>query len=209
MISIPTSRDMRAAAILFVGALIASCASGDAGAGEAEAIVAALRLAPGMVVADVGAGYGEWVAALAERVGEEGHVWATEVDDENLTELRELVDESVLGNVTAMLGDQDGTGLPAECCDAILLRMVYHHFVRPERMRDSLYDSLRPGGRLAVIDIVPQQAWRELPEVPDRGGHGIPPAELVEDMVARGFVLLERIDGWNGDEDRFCLVFSR
>ncbi len=74
-------------------------------------------------------------------------------------------------------------------------------------MRAGLRAALKPGGRIAVIDIVPQSGWRELPGVPDRGGHGIAPEQLLAEMTGDGFELVARFDDWNGDDERFCFVF--
>jgi ubiquinone/menaquinone biosynthesis C-methylase UbiE len=41
------------------------------------------------------------------------------------------------------------TNLPDECCDAVFMRHVYHHFGDPPAMNASLFRSLKPGGRLA------------------------------------------------------------
>jgi hypothetical protein len=87
--------------------------------------------------------------------------------------------------------------------------MVYHHFVDPAAMRASLWRALRPGGLIAVIDISPQRSWRDLPDVPDRGGHGIQPGDLVREMTSQGFEVVLREDDWNGDSDRYCVVFRR
>ena len=106
-------------------------------------------------------------------------------------------------------GDQRDTGLPADCCDAILLRLVYHHFVDPAAMRRSLDRALRNPGRLVICDIEPQGHWRDLPGVPDRGGHGIPADDLVGEMEAEGFVAVQRRERWNGENDRYCVVFER
>ena len=76
-------------------------------------------------------------------------------------------------------------------------------------MRADLRAALKPAGVLAVIDIVPQEGWRRLPGVPDRGGHGIPPDRLLEEMTGDGFELVARFDDWDGDEERFCMVFLR
>lgn len=195
--------------------IVASVAAAVLGCGTARADDEAARLAsllalqPGMTVADVGAGEGQWTVQLASRVGPDGHVFATEVDDSELEEIRERVEEAQLGNVTVLRGDERDTGLAAGCCDGILLRLVYHHFTDPEAMRASIAQALRPNGRLAICDIVPQSGWRELQDVPDRGGHGIPPEELFSEMVADGFSFIERHDRWNGEDDRFCMVFGR
>ena len=190
--------------------LFAACASADT-ADEAVRIAQEMELRPGLRVADVGAGGGKWTVELAQRVGAAGHVFATEVDEDDLEDLRERVREAGLGNVTPILGDDEATGLSADCCDAILLRLVYHHFTDPEPMRASLRSALKPGGILVVIDITPQEHWRELPGVPDRGGHGIPPSELISDMSTDGFDLVARYDDWDYDdeEDHYCVVFRR
>jgi len=179
-----------------------------ASAGEADEIARLLDLGAGMSVADVGAGDGEWTERLARRVGPGGRVYATEVKDDLLDEIRDRAERAGLGNVQTVRGDQDGTGLAPGCCDAILLRMVYHHFEHPERMKASLRRALRPGGRMIVIDTEPQAGWSELPRVPDRGGHGIPLEQLAAEMQAGGFTLLERHERWNGRSDRFGLLFG-
>ena len=196
------------ALILIVAAiLVLGCASTRAA--ESERIAELLALRPGMTVADVGAGNGSYAFGLAERVGGEGHVFATEVDEDDLERIASRVDSDAVTNLTTILGTDEATGLADGCCDAILLRLVYHHFTKPEPMRRSLMAALKPGGLIAVIDIEPQSSWRELPGVPDRGGHGIPPDDLVAEMIGGGFELVERIDDWPGDDDHFCVLFRR
>ena len=189
--------------------LSAGCDLGRATAAEIDRLVEVLQIERGAVVADVGAGDGEWAVQLAARVGEEGHVWATEVDEDEVENIEDRILGAFLNNVTVVRGNQSDSGLPTACCDAILLRMVYHHFVRPEEMRTSLRRAVRPGGRIAIVDISPQSSWRDLPGVPDRGGHGIPLADLILEMTAAGFEVDESQEEWNGDKDRYCVVFKR
>lgn len=206
----PRTRDSRPRALtgaLVLTGLLLGCAS--ARAAESERIAELLRLGPGSTVADVGAGNGGWAIEMARQVGDEGHVYATEVDESDVEEIGRKIASSSLGNMTAILGTDEATGLEEGCCDAILLRLVYHHFTRPEPMRASLLEALKPGALLAVVDILPQTSWRRLPGVPDRGGHGIPPDQLVAEMVAGGFEVVERIEDWPGDEDHFCVLFRR
>lgn len=81
------------------------------------------------------------------------------------------------------------TGLPAGCCDAILLRGVYHHLTEPTAALVSLRRALRPGGRLLVIDFAP--VWWLAPWTPkgipkDRGGHGNRPETVLREAEAVG-----------------------
>ena len=195
---------MRPSLPLLLAVNAVACASGAAS--EAEQIVALLRLEPGMIAADVGAGDGEWSLPLARAVGPDGLVLATEVDDDKVSELQELARREDLPWLRAIRGNDVETGLDADCCDAVLLRKVYHHFTQPALMRAQLRRALRPGGRLLVVDLEPQRHWPELDGVPDRGGHGIPFDDLVADLEGDGFRILETHRPWQGDDDEFAVL---
>jgi SAM-dependent methyltransferase len=199
----------RRAAVLTVALLFAGGPAARALDSEAQRTIDALGLRPGLRVADVGAGNGEWAERIGREVGEKGHVYATEVDRDDLQKVEARVKEAGLRNVSTILGTQEDTGLPPGCCDAILLRMVYHHFTDPARMRASLRLALRRGAPLVVIDTEPQKNWRHLEGVPDRGGHGIAEEALVSEMTADGFEVVARHPDWEGDGDRYCVVFRR
>ena len=196
-----------------IPALLAACSLllplSIARADESNRIVDALGLRSGMSAADVGAGEGRFTEALARAVGPAGQVYATEVEADKLEKVQQKAKADGLDNVRTVLGDQSGTGLPEGCCDAILLRMVYHHFTDPVAMRRSLWSALKPGGRVAVIDVPPHASWRKLEGVPERGGHGIPRAELVADMRSGGFTVVAQHEEWPGEDDSYCVVFQR
>ncbi len=194
-------------ALLGVSLAATTCFAGVAE--EKEGIAQALALRPGMIAADVGAGDGRFSVAMAEYLGREGRVLATEVDPKEIDKIRERARDASASNLEAILGDQEATGLPAACCDAMLLRLVYHHFTDPAAMRRSLWNALRPGGRLAVIDVPPQKDWRKLDGVPERGGHGIDVKELIADMTGAGFELLAQHGSWPAEADAYCVVFRR
>jgi len=178
-------------------------------AAEREGILEALELAPGMVVADVGAGDGRFSSVLAQGVGPQGRVYATEVDPKEIEKIESRARSEGVANLSAVVGSQDHTGLAAGCCDAILLRLVYHHFTDPAKMRQRLWEAMRPGARLAVIDVPPQKSWRRLQDVPDRGGHGIEAGELIAEMTGSGFELVRYYESWPAESDAYCLVFRR
>jgi ubiquinone/menaquinone biosynthesis C-methylase UbiE len=188
---------------------LAASLQGGPRAGEEGQIVEALALTKGMRAADVGAGEGRFTTFLAAEVGKNGHVYATEVEEDELEKIRKRVESEGHANVTTIRGDQKDTGLAPGCCDAILLRLVYHHFTDPPAMRESLWRALRPGGRIAVIEVPPQSGWRPLPGVPDRGGHGIAAEALVAEMQGAGFELVTRHETWPAETDSYCAVFRR
>ncbi|MFI4943096.1 MAG: class I SAM-dependent methyltransferase [Burkholderiales bacterium] len=176
---------------------------------EAARIVEVLRLAAGMVAADVGAGEGKFTSTLARGVGPEGRVYATEIAQDKLDELKQRMAADGIENVLTVLGDQQQTGLPRGCCDRVLLRLVYHHFAEPPAMQRSLWAALRPGGLIAVIDVPPKKGWPVVAGAPDRGGHGIEVAELVADMRRAGFEVVAQHDDWPAETDSYCVVFRR
>jgi len=176
---------------------------------EAERIAEALELRAGMAVADVGAGDGQWTELLARRVGETGRVFATEVEQDKVDRTAARIRAAGLSNVTFVLGSADFTGLPDGCCQAILLRLVYHHFTDPSRMRLGLWRALRPGGRLLVVEFPPHSGWPAVAGVPDRGGHGIREGDLVREMTRDGFEVVGRQTDWDGDSNRYGVVFRR
>jgi len=200
------SRERVAIGLLFL--LLGGHAS-LAAASERERISQVLALREGMHVADVGAGNGSWTEHLAHEVGETGQVYATEIGAEDVETIQRRVSQAGFDNVTTLLGTATDTALPAGCCDGILLRLVYHHFTEPSSMRASLWRALRPGGRVVIVEIDPQRGWRDLPGVPDRGGHGIGQDELVREMTSAGFQVVTRHESWNDNSNRYCIVFQR
>jgi SAM-dependent methyltransferase len=174
-----------------------------------------LALKPGMSVADVGAGKGEVTVALAAEVGPSGHVFSTEIDTEGLEQIRAAVAAAALGNVAVMQAHTRDTGLPANCCDAVLLRRVYHHLTDPAAINTSLLRAIRPGGVLTIIDFPPTLSWLwpwPPPGVPqNRRGHGVEARIVAEEVVASGFEPVQIIDDWpgRGPLASYCAVFRK
>ena len=163
---------------------------------EVPQLVPLLELKPGMTIADVGAGFGAWTMRFSRWIGPSGRVYATDLGAPQLAALRESVKKEQLANVTVLEGAVASTNLPASCCDAILVRDAYHHFTDPDGMIRSFAASLKPGGRLAIIDFPP----REKTEVPagvraNRGGHGVPP-DVVQAEVGAVLKHVRTIQTW-------------
>jgi ubiquinone/menaquinone biosynthesis C-methylase UbiE len=178
---------------------------------EVARLAELLKLEPGMTVAEIGAGNGAMTVAMARRIGPNGKIFSTDLNADRVADIRKAAAAAGLQNVEARAGEESETGLPAACCDAIFMSKVYHHFSDPGTMNRSFLGSLRPGGRIAVIDFEPSgwQIWLRRPEgVPeDRGGHGMPRDVLVRELEAEGFVVEHQIaDWWGGPFGRYCVT---
>jgi len=160
-----------------------------------------LGLRDGMRVADVGAGSGWLAVEMARRVGPSGHVYATELDRGRLDDIREAARDAGLANVTVLQAGERATNLPAGCCDAVVLRRVYHHLSDPAAVTASIRAALLPGGRLAVIEFRREGVLGRLT------GMGIESDALVERVGAAGFetVTTDEWPGW----DHHVAVFRR
>jgi ubiquinone/menaquinone biosynthesis C-methylase UbiE len=197
-------------AALFALALTAGWlqqARGDA-TDEIKRLAALMDWKPDTVVADIGAGDGRWAFAAAQVVGAAGKVFATEIDTEKLAKLRTDADRRHLHNVVVLESQAADTSLPPACCDAIFLRRVYHHLTQPAAFDAALLRSLKPGGRLAIIDFPPRSGLEPVQGVPaNRGGHGIPQKVVVEELTSAGLQLEKTVDDWPNDD--YCVVFLK
>jgi ubiquinone/menaquinone biosynthesis C-methylase UbiE len=112
----------------------------------------ALKIPKGAAVADVGAGVGYFTWRLAERVGPSGVVYGEDIQPEMIDQLRKNMQNRHLENVRAVLGTIVDAKLPKASLDLVLLVDVYHEFSEPEKMLDSIRESLKPGGRLVLLE---------------------------------------------------------
>ncbi len=179
---------------------------------EAPRLAELLAIKPGAAVADVGAGFGAWMAELSRLVGPTGRVYATDIGAPQLAALRAWVAKDALANVTVIEASADSTNLPAGCCDAILIRDVYHHLTNPTAVVKSMAAALKPGGRLALIDFPPQGGSAVPAGVPEnRGGHGVPQA-VVRQEVSQFLTHVRTISPWdapNQTQPLYLLLFQK
>ena len=169
----------------------ATATAQDELASDAARLVTALKLDAGQTIADIGAGRGQLTVALARKVGPSGRVYATELDPDRLRDIREAASAAGLQNVSVIEARATATNLSERCCDALVLRRVYHHFDDPSLMNASLRQSLKPGGLLAVIDFDPDSAESPDPANRDTGDqHGVTSATVVRELSQAGLELV-------------------
>lgn len=176
----------------------------DARGPEMRRIREVLALEAGMTIADIGAGKGELSSALASAVGIHGRIFATDVDRTRVEALNDKFRRETLTNVVVVEGGTSDTRLPRACCDAIVVRRVYHHLTDTAAMNASVFRALRPDGVLAIIDFAP-------PVFLGRGEFGVPAKVVIDEVTGSGFELLRLIDDWpgRGPMGSYCVLFRK
>ena len=197
--------------LLFGALALAACHAQEQHQKEADKLATLLNWKSGSVIAEIGAGDGGLTLAAAERVGPTGRVYTTELDPKKLAALETLAAKQKVQNITVVKAGEAATNLPHECCDSVFMRRVYHHFTQPATEDASLFQSLKPGGLLAVIDFPPGKGPGKLEPVKgvpeNRGGHGMPKQLLIDELTAAGFQALTTPTEWPGED--YCVVFRK
>ncbi|MBU6166454.1 MAG: methyltransferase domain-containing protein [Alphaproteobacteria bacterium] len=147
--------------------------------GEAGDVIRIAGIRPGMAVADIGTGGGYYVLRVAPLVGPQGRVYAQDLSASALEQVRQRVRNAGLRNVRYVQGRQTSARLPAASVDVVLMVHMYHEIEQPYLLLDRLRASLRPGGRIVIVDLDrPSEA------------HGMPKALLVCEVKAVGYELV-------------------
>lgn len=141
-----------------------------------------IGLRPGMVVADIGAGSGYMTTRIAHIVGPAGKVYANDIQPAMLRIVQTKVEADHLRNVELVLGTDVDTRLPEQAIDLALLVDVYHEFQHPREMLQSIRRSLKPNGRLVLVEY-----RKEDPTVPIAPTHRLSVAEAKTEIEADGF----------------------
>ena len=154
-----------------------------------DAAIDALEIAKGSTVADVGAGSGYMTRRLADRVGSTGKVYANDIQPRMLELLRENMRQRGITNVEPVLGAVDDPKLPRNAVDLILMVDVYHEFSEPQKMLRRMRESLKPEGRLVLLEY-----RGEDPNVPIRPEHKMTVAQVKTELEPEGFRLDKTIE---------------
>ena len=116
-----------------------------------DQIMDALKIADGSVVADLGAGGGWFTVRLARRVGPNGRVYAEDIQPLMIEAIKRKVQRENLTNVRTVLGTPKDSRLPRGL-DAVLIVGAYHEMEDPVTLLRNAADSLKPQGRIGVVD---------------------------------------------------------
>jgi len=153
---------------------------------EPDRAVDILKLQKGATVADIGAGSGYVTERLSKKVGPMGRVYATDIQQGMIDLINKRIAKRKLTNVTPVLSTQDDPRLPVESIDLAIMVDVYHELSQPQLMLRHIKASLKPGGRLVLVEY-----RKEDPNIPIRPEHKMSVAEAKLEVEAEGFKLTQ------------------
>jgi ubiquinone/menaquinone biosynthesis C-methylase UbiE len=151
-------------------------------------LVPALKIKPGSVVADIGAGSGYYSLRLAEAVGDKGKVLATDIQPEMLAIIRQKMKARKVANIEPILCTELDPKLPAGGADLILMVDVYHEFSHPYEVTTELVKALAPKGRLVFVEF-----RLEDPKVPILTVHKMSQKQVIREMEPHALRYVETL----------------
>ncbi len=170
---------------------------------KGDAIVRALRIQPGMTVADLGTGGGAMLPLFSAAVGAGGRVIAEDIFPDFLE--RAKTSNAQLGNVSYVLGTERDAKLPAGSADLAVTVDAYHHYDYPKEMLASIKRGLKPGGRFVIVDYYKRDG--AMGPGPNAIEHiRLDKDDMVKEVESYGFQLLESIEHVPGKQ--YIAIFT-
>ena len=153
-----------------------------------DEVVANMKLEPTHVVADIGAGSGYFSFRIAKLVPE-GKVLAVDIQQEMLDIVEATKAKEGVTNIEGVKGEIDNPNLPTNSIDAAIMVDAYHEFSHPFEMIDGVYNALRPGGRIFLLEYRGEDA-----SVPIRPLHKMTQEQVIKEMGVFGLEWTETLD---------------
>jgi SAM-dependent methyltransferase len=164
---------------------------------QIDRVMDLLNIVPGKAVADIGAGSGWFTVRAARRVGENGLVYAVDINPEAVRYVEQRAKKEQLADVKTILSKPDDPLLTAQSVDAVLMLKTYHEVAHPVTLLRNLRPALRAGAKVGVID---------------RNGngedHGVGREVVIREAQEAGYKLVGQFDFVKGDKMDYFLVFS-
>ncbi len=155
---------------------------------DPDAVVAALELRPGMVVADLGPGYGHFTLRMARAVEPDGVVYAIDASQGTLEELMAGAQDRGITTLRPIRVARDRLELP-EPVELLFVSATYHHLPQPPRYFADARRHLRHGARLVILESRHSGILAGL-----LGRHGSPPHRLRRELADAGYRLVATHD---------------
>ena len=148
-----------------------------------EKVMDAAGIESGMVVGEVGAGFGRFTVHLARRVGPTGRILANDIDAGGLSFLQDRCAKAGIGNVEMILGKADDAQFPRKSLDMVFMVWTYHWFDQPVTMLKSMLPALKAGATVIMVEPDPVRG-------PGGAEHGVSTDRVRREAAEAGFELI-------------------
>ena len=149
-------------------------------------VLTALKINPGEVIADIGAGTGYFTFRLAHFVADKGRVYAVDVSPDMIRHINRRIRDTKATNVVSILAEPDDPLLPERSVNRIFICDVWHHVENQTKYLSLMKKLLKPGGEIVMIDF----HKKELPFGPPMQMK-IAREDLIKQMEGNGFRLTQ------------------
>lgn len=169
------------------------------------AVADAIQIKPGERIADVGAGTGLYTLIFAEKTGPAGVVYAVDIAPRFLTLINQRAEDLGYSNIVSVLSREDSITLPPASVDVVFICDTYHYFEHPAAIMKTVFEALKPGGRVFIVDY--KLAEGATPP-PDKRQVRFGEAGMIKEVTSFGFADPEdiHVDGLSED---YMLRFTR
>ncbi len=161
-------------------------------------VIVRLRLEPGDVLADIGAGTGVFSLPFARAVAPGGKVYAVEVDQVLVDHVSTTAREHGVSNIEAVLGGSSDPRIPKREVDLAFFHDVLHHIENREGYLKNLARYIKPAGRVAIIERGHQASGRHM---------HLSQEQVTRWMADAGFHIVEEHDLYDGG--KWFVVYAR
>jgi ubiquinone/menaquinone biosynthesis C-methylase UbiE len=177
-------------------------------------VIAALKLRPGDVVADIGAGTGAFSLPFAKSVAPSGKALAVDISQDLLDYINGKAAKAHVSNLQTILGQRDDPRLPKGAVDVAFFHDVFHNMNDREAYLNALAPGLKPGGRVAIVE---QEFDDPIAKLWDRPEDRITKEQLRTWMINTGFHFVAEFDMFQGNNNpkgtgmpaRWFVVYAR
>jgi len=211
-----TSANHRIAAVLLACVIMSAACSHAQNSGperdrwqHPDRVLDALGIKAGMVVADIGCGKGYFVLEFADRVGPSGKLYAQDISDDVLANVRKEAEKQGMKQIQTVLGAEGDPHLPESSIEVAFAMDTYHEWVQYDAMLDRIYAALKPGGLFGVIDGAtdPGKTREDYHSM-----HRMPESMERDDVVRHGFNFLREEPGFTRPSDGktyYFMIFQK
>ena len=158
----------------------------------------------GSEVADIGCHEGYLSVHLSNRVGSEGTVFAVDVREDRLDELRSYLNRETINNVDVILGDYDNPRLPKNQLDVVIIMDTYHEMEDYMEILDHVKEALKSDGRIVIVEKLKSRIKGKSREA-QTDAHSLSTKYVKRELKKVGFELMHEnndLGNWENDPEK-------